>query len=281
MKIAVLGSINLDIVASGAPLPRAGETVSGAALAQHPGGKGANQAYAALRLGADTALFGRVGSDAFAEQALDRLRREGADLGQVQVDAVLPTGVALIAVCPDGENQITVCSGANAAVAVPQTVEADALICQLEIPRAVVAEAIAAFGGFTVVNLAPATPVPDALIESADLLIVNETEAAFYGESLHRAQGLVALTLGARGAELWQGGQRIAQASPPAVTVVDTTGAGDVFVAALTVGLVGRMTPQDALTFACAAGALATTRPGAQPSAPTRAEVDALLEDRR
>jgi ribokinase len=152
-------------------------------------------------------------------------------------------------VCPDGENQITVCSGANAAVTVPQAIEADALICQLEIPVAVVAETIAAFSGFTVVNLAPAAPVPDALIETADLLIVNETEAAFYGEGLHRTQGLVALTLGARGAELWQGGRRIAQASPPAVTVVDTTGAGDVFVAALTVGLVGGMTPQAALDF--------------------------------
>ncbi|MBN8552411.1 MAG: ribokinase [Caulobacterales bacterium] len=281
MKIAVLGSINLDLVASGAPLPRAGETVSGACLDRHPGGKGANQAFAAARLGGDVALFGRTGADGMADESLSLLRSLGADLRGVVADPDLATGVALIAVSPEGENQITVCSGANAAVIPPPLIGADALICQLEIPVATVAAAFDAFAGFAVANLAPAVPVPEALLARADLLVVNEPEAAFYGQALLRSPGLVAITLGARGAELWKMGRKIAEASPPSVAVVDTTGAGDVFVAALTVALVDGMTPQAALDFACAAGALATTRAGAQPSAPSRAEVNAVLEDRR
>ncbi|WP_029087077.1 ribokinase [Brevundimonas aveniformis] len=277
MKIAVLGSINLDIVASGAPLPRAGETVSGARLDQHPGGKGANQAYAARRLGADTEMYGRVGRDPFAEPALDLLKRGGTNLAHVLIDDEHPTGVALIAVSPEGENQITVCSGANAAVAAPQRIEAGALICQLEVPIETVADAFDAFDGFAVANLAPAAAVPDRLMARADLLVVNETEMEFYGESLFWSPALIAVTLGARGAELWRQGERIAAATPPQVEVVDTTGAGDVFVAALTVALMEQQSPQDALRFACAAGALATTRPGAQPAAPTRAEVEAML----
>lgn len=277
MKIAVLGSINLDIVASGAPLPRAGETVSGARLDQHPGGKGANQAHAARRLGADTDMYGRVGRDLFAEPALDLLKRGGTNLAHVLIDDEHPTGVALIAVSPEGENQITVCSGANAAVAPPQRIEAGALICQLEVPIETVADAFDAFDGFAVANLAPAATVPDRLMARADLLVVNETEMEFYGESLFWSPALIAVTLGARGAELWRQGERIAAATPPQVEVVDTTGAGDVFVAALTVALMEQQSPQDALRFACAAGALATTRPGAQPAAPTRAEVEAML----
>lgn len=277
MKIAVIGSINLDIVASGAALPRAGETVSGAILSRHPGGKGANQAYAALRLGSDVALHGRVGRDAFADEALALLVDGGADLMGVLVDEIEPTGVALIAVSREGENQISVCSGANARVTTPEAIEADALVFQLEIPIPVVTAALEGFGGFKAVNLAPAMPVPHTVFERADLLIVNEGEAAFYGEALHRSGAMIALTLGARGAELWKGGEKIASATPPTVAVVDTTGAGDVFVAALTVALTEGQTPESALRFACAAGALATTRHGAQPSAPTRAEVAVVL----
>lgn len=277
MKIAVLGSINLDIVASGAALPRAGETVSGAALSRHPGGKGANQAYAALRLGAEVSLYGRVGQDAFADEALRLLAEGGADLSEVLVDDEATTGVALIAVSPEGENQISVCTGANGRVTPPTSIEADALVVQLEIPIPAAVAGLEAFDGFRVANLAPAASVPDRLLARADLLVVNETEAAFYGEALHNSGALVALTLGARGAELWKDGALIASATPPAVAVVDTTGAGDVFVAALTVALVEGQAPQDAVSFACAAGALATTRQGAQPSAPTRAEVQAVL----
>jgi len=134
--------------------------------------------------------------------------------------------------------------------------------------------------GFVCLNLAPALDVPPELLRRADLLIVNESEAAYYGMPLLQAVAdsgaLLAITLGARGAELWRGGLRIAEARPPAVQVVDTTGAGDCFVAALTVALLEGRAPADALRFACVAGALATTRAGAQPSLPWRAEVDGV-----
>lgn len=277
--ITVVGSVNLDLVASGAELPAAGETVTGAVLARHPGGKGANQALAAARLGAQVRLAARVGADPFANEALALLRAEGVDLSAVAVDPVAPTGVALIAVSPSGENQIVVAPGANATFTPDQLTAAieGALICQLELPIPTVAAAVAQARGFVALNLAPATEIPKALFARADLIIVNETEAAFYGPALHRAEGLVALTLGARGAELYRHGEKVAAATPPKVRVVDTTGAGDAFVGALVVALIESQPPGEALAFACAAGALAATRPGAQTSLPRRAEVEAIL----
>lgn len=279
VKITVVGSINLDFVATGAALPAPGETVTGATLARHPGGKGANQALAARRLGADVGLVGRVGADAMADEALRLLRAEDVDLSLVSSDTAAATGVALIAVAPGGENQIVVAPGANAAFTPERLGEppAGALICQLELPIATVAKAVAQARGFVCLNLAPAADIPDAALARADLVVVNETEAAFYGPRLHAARGLVAVTLGARGAELWHGGEKIASAKPPAVEAVDATGAGDAFVAALTVALLEGQAPERALAFACAAGALAATRPGAQPSLPSRAEVDAVI----
>lgn len=277
--ITVVGSVNLDLVASGAELPAAGETVTGAVLARHPGGKGANQALAAARLGAQVRLAARVGADPFANEALALLRAEGVDLSAVAVDPVAPTGVALIAVSPSGENQIVVAPGANATFTPDQLTAAieGALICQLELPIPTVVAAVAQTRGFVALNLAPATEIPEALFARADLIIVNETEAAFYGPALHRAEGLVALTLGARGAELYRHGEKVAAATPPKVRVVDTTGAGDAFVGALVVALIEDQPPGEALAFACAAGALAATRPGAQTSLPRRAEVEAIL----
>ena len=277
--ICVVGSVNLDFVATATTLPAPGETVTGATLARHPGGKGANQALAAQRLGASVRLFARVGDDAMADEALALLTAGGVDLSGVARDPRKPTGVALIAVSQAGENQIVVASGANGAFTAeclaPQP--AGALVCQLEIPFATVEAAVAQARGFVCLNLAPAAEISEALFQRADLIVVNETEAAFYGERLHRARGLVAITLGARGAELRRGGELLASARPPQVEVVDTTGAGDTFVAALTVALLEERPPQDALTFACAAGALATTRAGAQPSLPLRSEVEAIL----
>jgi ribokinase len=277
--VTVVGSINLDLVASGAPLPRAGETVTGASLARHPGGKGANQALAAARLGARVRLVGRVGADPFAEEALALLRSEGVDLSGVAVDPQAPTGVALIAVSPKGENQIVVAPGANAAFAAEQLTGLieGALICQLELPIAAVAAAVAAAPGFVALNLAPAAEVPQSLLARADLIVVNETEAAFYGQGLRQAPGLVALTLGARGAVLLRAGAQVAEATPPPITPIDTTGAGDAFVAALVVALAESQPQSRALAFACAAGALAATRPGAQTSLPSRAEMEAVL----
>jgi len=277
--ITVVGSVNLDFVATAKTLPAPGETVTGATLARHPGGKGANQALAATRLGADVSLIACVGRDALADEALALLKAEGVNLSRCLIDAKASTGVALIAVDAKGENQIVVAPGANAAFE-PQHLSAridGALICQLEIPVETVARAVALTDGFVGLNLAPAADVPAELLARADLIVVNETEAAFYGSRLHDGGGLVAVTLGARGAALFKAGEQIASASPPKVTAVDATGAGDSFVGALVVALIEGQAPQDALTFACAAGASAATRPGAQPSLPRRVDVEALL----
>jgi ribokinase len=279
VRITVVGSVNLDLVATAATLPAPGETVIGAKLARHPGGKGANQALAARRLGAEVKLVARIGADPFADEAMALLRAEGVDLSACAVDPVEPTGAALIAVSASGENQIVVASGANLALTpdlLGPPVEG-ALICQLELPLATVARAVESARGFVCVNLAPAQAVPDVILRRADLLVVNEVEKAFYGDSLDQAPGLVAVTWGSRGAGLYRAGQLLASAAPPKVTVVDTTGAGDGFVAALVVALQEGQAPEAALAFACAAGALTATRPGAQPSLPYRAEVDALL----
>ena len=279
LTITVVGSVNLDLVATAARLPAPGETVTGATLARHPGGKGANQALAARRLGARVRLVARVGEDAMADEALALLREEGVDLGGCRADPAFSTGVALIAVSTQGENQIVVAPGANAALS-PEHLgppAAGALICQLEVPVETVAAAAALATGPVCINLAPALHVPDDLLRRADLLVANEAEAAAYGNRLHGWGALVAVTRGAAGATLFRGGEPLASAAPPRVEAVDTTGAGDAFVAALTVALLEGRPHAEALAFACAAGALAATRAGAQPSLPRRAEVDALL----
>ena len=283
--ITVVGSVNLDFVARGARLPAPGETVTGATLARHPGGKGANQALAARRLGAEVRLVARVGRDTLAAEALQLLRAGGVDLAGCREDAQAATGVALIAVSAEGENQIVVAPGANARLR-PAHLDncaafaSDALVCQLEVPVDTVLAAAVRHPGFVCLNLAPALDVPPELLRRADLLVVNQSEAAHYGERLMQAVAergaMLAITLGARGAELWRGGVRIAEACPPAVQVVDTTGAGDCFVAALTIALLEGRSPGDALRFACVAGALATTLAGAQPSLPCRAAVDSM-----
>ncbi|MDP3591881.1 ribokinase [Phenylobacterium sp.] len=278
--ITVIGSVNLDFVATAQALPAPGETVTGARLARHPGGKGANQALAAHRLGADVKLVARVGADGLADEALSLLNAEGVDLRACAVDAVASTGVALIAVAVGGENQIVVAPGANAAFTPSHLTQAThgALICQLELPLETVAKAVAEADGFVCLNLAPAAAMPAQTLARADLIVVNETEAAFYGEALHALPGLIAITWGASGAGLYRAGQQIAAAAPPPVIAIDTTGAGDAFVGALTLALLEGQAPEAALKFACTAGALAATRAGAQPSLPTRAEVDARLE---
>lgn len=277
-RITVVGSVNLDFVASAATLPAPGETVTGATLARHPGGKGANQALAARRLGAEVTLVGRVGADSMADEALALLKRDGVDLSACVADASAATGVALIAVSADGENQIVVAPSANARFA-PDALPAieGALICQLELPVETVTAAVARAPGFVCVNLAPAAAVPDAIFTRADLLVVNEIEAAFYGTKLHSGGGRVAITYGARGAALFERGKKIAEATGVKITPVDTTGAGDCFVGALTLALLEGMAPDRALAFSCAAGAAAAMKAGAQPSLPTRAEVEALM----
>lgn len=278
--ITVVGSVNLDLVASGAPLPHPGETVTGARLARYPGGKGANQALAAARLGHKVRLVAAVGNDDMAEEALKLLRNGGVDLSSTQYLNGETTGVALIAVSPEGENLIVVCPGANNALGPDDVTGApiEHLLGVLEVPVPALLAAAQRATGLVALNLAPALPVPDALLAEADLLVVNETEAAFYGASLHAPGRLVAISLGSEGAELWKGGTRIASAKPPEVRVIDTVGAGDTFFAALAAALIEGLDEASALTFAVTAGALTCTRPGAQPSLPMRAEVDALLE---
>ena len=279
-KITVVGSVNLDLVVTAGRLPAPGETVLGGKFAAHPGGKGANQALAARRLGADVALIAKVGADANAEAALALLKADGVDLAGVKASADEPTGVALIAVAPDGENQILVAPGANAALTpddLPGRI-GGALIGQHEIPLDTLSAAIARCDGFVSLNLAPAMETSADMLQRAELLIVNESEAAFYGrDALSATGGLVAITLGAKGAILYRDGQEIARAAPPKVDAIDATGAGDSFVGALTLALLEGQAPEQALRFACAAGALAATRAGAQPALAWRDDVDALI----
>lgn len=280
MRITVVGSINLDYVATAQTLPRAGETVTGATLARHPGGKGANQALAARKLGAEVCMIGRVGDDEMALPATALLDAMGVEMSGVVTDADAPTGVALITVDAEGENQITVAAGANhnvTAEQLPARIETP-LIVQLELPIDTVEAAVGRATDFVCVNLAPAAPVSEALLRRADLIVVNETEAAFYGDALHHGGGRVVVTKGARGAAMYLRGVEMAWATPPKIEAVDAVGAGDAFVGAITVALLEGMEPQEALTFACCAGAVAATRAGAQSSLAERDEVEEMRE---
>ena len=277
--ILVIGSVNLDFVATVDRLPAPGETVTGAELNRFPGGKGANQALAAKRLGADVKLLACTGDDAAGDEALALLRDGGVDLSDCHCVEDSPTGTALIAVAPSGENHIVVAPGANRQLT-PESLDlpsADALICQLEVPTETITQAALDFGGFFVVNLAPAMHIDVTILQRADLVIVNESESAWYGDSLAACPGMIATTFGAAGAVLSRQGRDLARTKPPRIEAVDTTAAGDAFTAALTVALVEGQKPEAALQFACAAGAAAATKLGAQPSLPTRDEVLSLL----
>ena len=278
ISIAIIGSINLDIVARVGQFPQPGETVTNAVVSRFPGGKGANQALAAHRLGASVYMVGRVGDDPVAEEALRTLRMEGVNLDYCKPLAGHSTGLAMIVVDDKGENQIVVAPGANAAfdaehLEVPPT---DASIAQLEVPFETILKAARAGDNFFCLNAAPAKPVPHEILEHVDLLVVNEIEARTLGAELDSYGGLLATTYGGKGAELSRNGIQIAKARPPKVNVVDTTGAGDAFTAALTVALVAGMEPQAALERACIVGALATTKMGAQ-SSPTLADLEPYM----
>jgi ribokinase len=266
-RLTVVGSANLDLSALVARLPRPGETVTNASLSRAPGGKGANQAVAAARLGAEVRFLGAVGEDEFAEEALAGLREAGV---AVDVERKGQTGIALIVVDAKGENQIVVVPGANAAV---DAVGSGNILCQLEIPVETV-EANARAADFFCLNAAPGRALPAALLEQVDLLVVNRYELEALGAE---PRGLVALTLGPEGALLLEGGEEVARAEPPPVEAVDGTGAGDAFTACLAVSLLEGRPRDEALRRACAAGALAASRLGAQPSLPTAAELEVAL----
>lgn len=279
MRVVVVGSVNLDLVARVVRLPAGGDTVRASSYERVPGGKGANQALAARRLGADVMLVAAVGEDEAAAEALSLLSADGVDLTGVRRVPDAPTGVALITVDDAGENTIVVVPGANARLAVgpADLAGADAVLCQLEVPMETVAAAAAhaPTGALFCLNVAPPAPVPPAVLDRADLVVANRAEYAAV-PGLDRAR-LVAVTAGAQGAELRERGGAVLRAEAPRVSAVDGTGAGDAFAGALVVGLLAGLDRAEALRRACAAGAAAATRAGAQPSLPRPADLDTLV----
>gem|GEM_PF-54074 len=263
--LVVVGSVNVDVTATAARLPAPGETVGGASLERRPGGKGANQAVAAARLGARSRFVGAVGRDADGDAMREALVAAGVDASLVAgVEA--PTGTALVIIDARGENQIVVCPGANAHVDLADVEfhDDEAVLCQLEIDLAVVEEAARRHRGFFALNAAPARRLPASLVERCDLVIVNETEYAALPE-LAGAE-LVAVTYGERGSALLRRGVEVARAPGVRARVVDTVGAGDAFCAALVLALRSGLDERTALETANAVGAAAVADPAAQPA---------------
>ena len=302
--VVVIGSANTDMVVKVPRIPAPGETVLGGRFVMAAGGKGANQAVAAARLGARVTFVGRLGRDMFGQQTEENLRREAIDTSFLVWDAAAPSGIALIMVSADGENSIAVAPGANGELtpadvdcAEPAIASANVVLLQLEVPLAAVERAVelaARHRVRTILNPAPAAPVPDELLRHIDLLTPNEHEARLLSgidasakagaeaaarALMGRGVGALAITLGHRGALVAEGGKVEMVPSFP-VTPVDTTGAGDAFNGALAV-VWGQGRPLvEAVRYANAAAALATTVMGAQPSMPTAEKVAAFLSDR-
>lgn len=293
--LLVFGSINVDLVFRVARLPGPGETVVGPSYATAPGGKGANQAVAAARAGAQVRMVGQVGRDGFAEISLKSLRDAGVDGTGIAIGDA-PTGCAAIAVDDTGENQIVVASGANAHVKADQVDDAllgptTMLVMQMEVPPGENATLIARArrrGARIVLNLAPALPLPEQALRAIDVLVVNRGEAAALagrlgvatGEAQAVACGLaralgaaVVMTLGKAGA-IAADGENTWQAAALPIVPVDTTGAGDAFVGVLAAALDAGGTLTEALHCASAAAGLACLTLGAQPSLPGRAAID-------
>jgi ribokinase len=289
--VVVAGSANMDLVATTATLPRPGETVLGRDFAMVPGGKGANQAIAAARAGADCAFLGAIGSDAFGVTLKARLTASGVDTAHLRVEYGV-SGVAVIMVDGAGENSIVATPGANGAfvgLGAPEVAAieaADVLVAQLEIPLATVVEAARAAraGGTRVLlNAAPAVPLPADLLGLVDLLVVNEVEAgALTGLGRNDPAALLAsvpravLTLGAEGAWYVDRDGTAELVAPPAVRSVDSTAAGDAFTGALAVAWGEGRPLVPAVRWACAAGAACVRRLGASNSLPQRHEIDEL-----
>jgi ribokinase len=294
-RVAVVGSINVDLVIRVARLPMPGETVIGGSFHKTHGGKGANQAVAAARLGASTVIVGAVGDDDFGREARETLAREGVDVSWVGTSE-LPTGVAQILVSQTGENVIAVASGANGDVTAEQVTGAlqavltpgAVVLASLEVPiEAVAAAATMArkLGCRFILNPAPARELPSELLSSCDVLTPNEIEARALGlarPEVLRDLGILAvvITRGAAGADLLRPGSLVHSQDAFPVEVVDTTGAGDAFSATLAWALAGGSSLEDAVRLAAAGGALATRAVGARSSLGKREEVEALAAGR-
>jgi len=301
-RILVVGSSNTDMIIKLDRIPRPGETILGGAFVTAAGGKGANQAVGAARAGGQVTFIARVGRDMFGDQAVAGFVKDGINVDYVTRDKTNPSGVALIFVAKDGENSIAVAGGANAKLSPADVRKAKAafagasvLVMQLETPLETVQAAadLAAKAGVRVIlNPAPAQPLPDKLLNRVSILTPNETEAelltgiavkddvsAAAAATKLRARGVrtVIITLGARGAFVaTESGEQLVPGFK--VKAVDTTAAGDIFNGALAVALAEGKPLELAVRFANAAAAISVTRLGAQPSAPTRREIERFLK---
>jgi ribokinase len=284
--VVVIGSANLDVVATTSRLPGPGETVLGTGIAEHPGGKGLNQAVAAARTGRSVAMLGAVGDDDAGRLLRDVAASAGVDTAGVDVVDGLPTGRAVILVDEHGENSIVVVPGANASVRFGGLPQAAVLLAQLEIPLDVVdaaLDAARAAGSTTVLNPAPAPPggLPDVLLARCEIVVPNEHEVELLGgvdRLLAAGVGTVIVTRGADGVTVASADGSRATVPAFPVDPVDTTGAGDAFCGALAARLAAGDGLLRAVRYAAAAGALATTVAGAVPSLPTDAAIVRLME---
>lgn len=295
--ILVVGSINMDLVVRVPRHPQIGETILGGSFATFPGGKGANQAVAASRLGVKVKLIGRVGQDAFGQVLLEMAARDGVDTSFLIRDPEAASGVALITVDHAGRNTIVVAAGANARLTPDDVISAEAafqgasvLVMQLEIPLPAVEKSIQlarSYGSKIILNPAPAQPLPSEMLSAVDYLIPNQNELALLAGSADGLDGSIRalqqqgvdcliVTLGEEGVLVVQGSQRW-HIPAHRVVAVDTVAAGDAFVGAFAVAIAEGHSLLEAAEWGNAAGAVAVTRPGAQPSLPNRAELLAMF----
>jgi ribokinase len=289
--VVVVGSLNMDFAVKTKHLPAAGETVLGSEFRMSPGGKGANQAVAAAKLGAASVavrMIGRVGQDLFADHLKASLAGAGVDVSSVHASRSHPTGAAIIAVDEAGQNSIVVASGANADLAAADVEAmrrvfkgASIAMFQLETPLPTVAAALKLAreeGLTTILDPAPAQPLPGELLGNVDILTPNEVESKYFDPAGNGAHTIV-VKLGDRGCMAYRAGESFHVPGFP-VNAVDTTAAGDIFNAGLAIALAEGAPFPHALRFANAAAAISVTRPGAQISVPSRTEVDAFLGTR-
>jgi len=302
-RVLVVGSINMDLVIRAPQFPQPGETVIGEEFGTFPGGKGANQAVAARRLGAEVRMIGKVGNDSFGLKLRQGLSEEGMDISGVLVSQRQSTGVALIVVDKNGQNSIVVSSGANMDLTPKDLLQneeafswANVVLFQLETPLETVQAGIRMAkekGAYLILNPAPARPLLQEIWKNVDLLVLNEIEAAILAnnswespspeeaarEFLKKGAKEVIVSLGEKGS-LYASSSRIISCPAFKVEVVDSTAAGDAFLGALSMGIASGWKMEEIISFASASGALTVTKKGAQSSLPSRTEVEEFLEAR-